>query len=325
MEAPETAETSGYLLAQARKAGFSVKDEKLRRWQRRGLLPPVQRHGLGRGRGTESLYPAGSAKQLVALCAQVKKRRVLRDAAWAIWWENYPVSEAWIRERLEQYLILPEELRAVWNSEESEKSADPVELIERWAQTKKRLPQPLGRIRRSLRQNRFITFLIFLLQVVAGIRPLFSSDEEDGDSEVTNKGFAIKDAQEAETDLEAISKALDPTKLRSALDSASFEEICEARDEVREPLSLVHETFGKIADALGIASDRFPVNALDPSNPTSAANVILVWLPLRGNRQARRVYEIVVPLLREIAKGTLEMAEALKRFDQLAAEDPPND
>ena len=40
---------------------------QLERWRQGGYVPSTERHGLGRGRGTKSWYPAGTAVQVVAL------------------------------------------------------------------------------------------------------------------------------------------------------------------------------------------------------------------------------------------------------------------
>ena len=40
---------------------------QLERWRQGGYIPSAERHGLGRGRGTKSSYPAGTAVQVVAL------------------------------------------------------------------------------------------------------------------------------------------------------------------------------------------------------------------------------------------------------------------
>src|SRR5438445_768462 len=62
------AERADDLIALAKASGFHVTKTQLARWHRAGLLPrPVRRQGLGRGKGTISIYPAGTGTQLLAL------------------------------------------------------------------------------------------------------------------------------------------------------------------------------------------------------------------------------------------------------------------
>src|SRR5260370_42014632 len=61
----ETAET---LITSMQAHGFTVTRPELARWHRAGLLPRPERHSLGRGRGMISIYPHGTADQLLALC-----------------------------------------------------------------------------------------------------------------------------------------------------------------------------------------------------------------------------------------------------------------
>jgi hypothetical protein len=320
VEAPEATETSGFLLAQARKAGFSVKAEKLRRWQRRGLLPRVQRHGLGRARGTESVYPAGSAKQLVALCAQLKKRRVLRDAAWAIWWEGYWVEKGWVVDRLVRQLAYIQLFFTAWAGDENDTSGDLLEQLVHQSQAK-RLPTPMGNIRRSLGQEAYSIFVVLLSRVV-GEDLLVLSDLER-EPEIMADSLGSKDRRETETDLQAASKTIDFPRLRDALVAATFEDLCEARDEMRGVLNNAYPIIADILDAVGLSRIALFSKALDPSNSSTAANAVLVWLRLRRSPTARRAYEVAAPLLHQVANRELSIIGAMKRFDQIAAEKPP--
>jgi hypothetical protein len=86
------------LRAFAAAAGYSVTKEQLARWHRAGLLPrPETRHRVGE-RGTESLYPPGTAVQLVVLCQLHATDHRLGHVGFRLWWAGFTVEASVIRE-----------------------------------------------------------------------------------------------------------------------------------------------------------------------------------------------------------------------------------
>ena len=73
------------LLAAGRRAGFRVSESQLHRYQQRGIIPPPRQVPLGRGKGTRTVYPPGTAEHFIALCRQLKKERSFTTAAWVLW------------------------------------------------------------------------------------------------------------------------------------------------------------------------------------------------------------------------------------------------
>lgn len=72
--------------------GIAVSRSQIRRWQKDGLLPRSRRRPLGRGRGTESLFPASGVDQL-AFLAQLRPRCATLDhLAWHAWLQRFPVT-----------------------------------------------------------------------------------------------------------------------------------------------------------------------------------------------------------------------------------------
>ena len=262
------------------------------------------------------------AKQLVALCIQIKKRRVLRDAAWAIWWDGYWVEKNWILRRLVTQLARIEPFFLAWVGDERETSEDPVEQLVSQTQ-EKRLPAPLGTIRRSLGQEAFTTFMVLLSRAFGGDLPVLSDLE--GEPEIVAKGFGSDEARASEVNLQAASKALNFHRLRDALAAVTIEELCEARDEVRDVLNDCYRVLADILKAVGLSRIALFSRALDPSAPANAANALLVWLPLRRNPRARRLYELGSPLFHQVANGEMSLTEAFERYDQLVSEDSRND
>lgn len=120
-------------------AAAQVTRDQLRRYQREGLIPRPRQVGLGRGRGTRVLYPAGSTKQLLALRALLKIPYSFAVAMWQLWWEGFDVGEAQFRELLVSELDVLcgalQETEHLSNQELASKSADVIHLPDE-AQTK---------------------------------------------------------------------------------------------------------------------------------------------------------------------------------------------
>lgn len=87
------AEPAELLLATAKSKGFTLSPAQVARWHRVGLLRRPRQQSLGRGRGTETIYPAGSTTQLLALCEQRMKKRSLKVVGWNLWLQGFPVAE----------------------------------------------------------------------------------------------------------------------------------------------------------------------------------------------------------------------------------------
>lgn len=82
------------LLHHAAEHGFSVTKRQLVRWHQGGLLPRPMQRSMGRGKGTRTVYPPGTAEQLVALC-QIQARTRSRDrVGFLLWWRGYDVDRA---------------------------------------------------------------------------------------------------------------------------------------------------------------------------------------------------------------------------------------
>src|SRR5258707_10332904 len=93
-------ESRDEVIQRALVVGYTVSPAQLARWHRAGLLPRPRQQALGRGRGTETFYPPGSALQVVAICQIKDEERRLERIAFRLWWEGFPVEMAVIREQL---------------------------------------------------------------------------------------------------------------------------------------------------------------------------------------------------------------------------------
>lgn len=84
--------TESEVIAYARSEGVRVTRDRLKRWRKAGVFPPVERRGLGRGRGTATLYPPGAERWAVDLGRALEEKRSLPEAAWRLWLKGYPLA-----------------------------------------------------------------------------------------------------------------------------------------------------------------------------------------------------------------------------------------
>lgn len=88
------------LIKSAASLGYAITAAQLARWHRAGLLPRPNQRSLGRGRGTETVYPAGTSVQLVALCHMREGERRLDRLAFGLWWDGFTVDPDVIKDLL---------------------------------------------------------------------------------------------------------------------------------------------------------------------------------------------------------------------------------
>ena len=101
MAVADDRESREHVIAYASGLGYPVTPAQLARWHRAGLLPRPSQRPLGRGRGTMTTYPLGTAAQVVALCQIRDDERRLDRVAFRLWWAGFTVDLAVIREQLQ--------------------------------------------------------------------------------------------------------------------------------------------------------------------------------------------------------------------------------
>jgi hypothetical protein len=294
-------ETVEHLLAAAQEAGFEVTRDQLHRWQREGVLPRPRQRGLGRGRGTEVLYPPGSARQLVALCEQLQSKRSLIDASWVLWWNGYWVSEARIRDLFDAKAVVLQRLRL------KQQQGDLAPAIDKLGRG--RLPHSVLRaMRRRTGADPFPGVLQSLLELGLGTFTGFT----DGGVESMAKSFGFPDSSGLEERLGATSPAYDPGRLHEVLEASSLEDLEAARDEMRALLGSLGglmalmklEISRELARAIAMALRRLPLEA--------GLHLVLLWLSARRSPKMRQMHSTVLSMVRDVAKGVLSPAEALE-------------
>lgn len=97
-------ETRDEVIQRASALGYDVSAAQLARWHRAGLLPRPRQRALGRGRGTETVYPPDTSVQVVAICQVKDDERRLERVAFRLWWEGFAVDLGVIRGQLAEIM-----------------------------------------------------------------------------------------------------------------------------------------------------------------------------------------------------------------------------
>ncbi len=268
-------ETAEELIALAKARGFRVSKTQLARWHRAGLLPSPRQEGLGRGRGTQSVYAPGTGKQLVALLEIRADERRLVFVAWKLWWAGYDTPTKVVRALLSQVADRWERfLRTVVTKEgPSKRGLDFLERVETARLTDKTLRQ----WRRRVGKRRFSTFVLLMLQLVSAT---FKDWRDQDDPKIFSRGLGLPPADQLANELawlldaasqEKVSQLLRPGAFREALEKSSDEALIRERDQARLLLSSV----SLVGLGLGVFSDLYS------TDPWPQIAFLLVWLVLR--------------------------------------------
>ncbi|MDE2200871.1 MAG: hypothetical protein KGJ41_17815 [Rhodospirillales bacterium] len=186
------AETAEYLMARVTEADLSASAAQVARWHRVGLLPQPRQQSLGRGRGTQTVYPPGTARQLIALIQLHRRYRYLDDVGWRLWWHGFSVSEPhWlghlrhaasrfddIRAKARQALALLED--------DDDQVADAVLANLETAAVDSSVPKFVKHLRKRVGRRNFASLLRFLMMVVDGSfgSPPDATDDPDKEQDL---------------------------------------------------------------------------------------------------------------------------------------------
>lgn len=85
--------TPKQLIAELGRRGYPVTDRKIRDWRDKGLLPPLERHGNGQGRGTRFCWNNEEViNQAIAAYELLSRRARTTDAILGLWFIGYPME-----------------------------------------------------------------------------------------------------------------------------------------------------------------------------------------------------------------------------------------
>ncbi len=318
--------SSGDLVALVLESGLKVSKTQLARWHRAGLIPlPVGRRFLGRPRGSVTVYPPGTGRQLLELLRIHSKERRLPFVAWRLWWARYDVS---LPKRIRPFL---DRVLSAW--EKAASSARPTGSAKRLG-TARLAETALRKARKRVGSRRFPEFLETVLKVVSGEFEGWSQADE---SALFEKGLGLRRARidrvsglppwlqgDAAEALGSLSSLLQPDQLRNALNSATDQDLLAARDELRSVLSLFRSV-ALIAEAVfGRGAFGFAVfRDLDAAKPPSQAFFMLIWLVLRKRPPFADGLELLTqwePTLTAsvpLYEGLLQLAAEVPAFSDL--------
>jgi hypothetical protein len=96
----DSPESRDQIIGYASSLRYIISAAQLARWHRAGLLPRPRQRPLGRGRGTETIYPPGTSVQVVALCQIKAEEHRLDRVAFRLWWEGFAIEPDIIRNLL---------------------------------------------------------------------------------------------------------------------------------------------------------------------------------------------------------------------------------
>src|SRR5215217_901657 len=197
----ETGITREELLALPEAHGYDdFTEHKLTRWRHEGLIQRPEQRSLGRGHGTETIYPPDTREQLLALCAIHANERRLDYVAWHLWWAGYDVSSEPVRRFIASVV-------AEWDKQ-AQKLIDPKtgELSESgWdlvdEAISKRLTKPLSWMRKGVGKQWFDTFVRVVLEALLGSFEGFPDEPKKGnlqDNEryIVRKGLRLEQADD---------------------------------------------------------------------------------------------------------------------------------
>lgn len=159
----DTRETLQEVLERASEAGFDVSERQLKRWRDEGLVPSPEKVGLGRGKGTVSLYPEGTGERLVAVARALDDQGTLGAAGLKLWMQGADLTE-YVRDLLLQiwadHVETTDKLLRAYDSGLTE------EPVKSWVQ-RERLRR-FGWIRKAVGKQEFGTVVYYVLAAMAG-------------------------------------------------------------------------------------------------------------------------------------------------------------
>ena len=241
VEHSEVWENADDLCRVAADAGFDINRDTLRRFHRAGVINrPEQRH-LG-ARGSQTLYPPGTAAVLLEACELHRTERRLDRVAWILWWRGLTPTGLVARKRLEEFARSLNEVVRAYVGETGDLSAEARRELDRAATM--RLPKPLGRIRRRVKSGPFGDVMKSLMLVAGGQTATMNTEELEQLEHAMGMDRARTDVLgtigrpwldgDVRDDMAAIGDIASPAGLANVLAMVSDAEIDAARDEVKE-------------------------------------------------------------------------------------------
>jgi hypothetical protein len=177
-------EETQWILEQAAFRGFKISRRQLSEWHRRGLVPRPRQVGLGRRKGSHSLYPAGTLNQVLACAHLMLQMSRTEDVGWALWVLGYIVDEQYWRKPLSEAHQRFQETRSI-SAEPNEPGddsppilSDRIESLVDEISNLPTVPQRLSIARRRLRHENLRQLFGVVISTLIGS---FQHQENDPD------------------------------------------------------------------------------------------------------------------------------------------------
>jgi hypothetical protein len=290
----------------ARARGHKVSRAQLARWHRAGLLPQPRQRSLGKGHGTQSIYPPGTGTQLLALCALRARERRLRYIAWGLWWQGYAIPMRGVRMILNEVTLPWKRHRRTLVEPGGDLTERAWDLIDE-SRTGRLQDTRVRRARKRIGRERFPTLVRIALEVLAGTfsaqdsAAITATEEDVNDDAIVEKGLGLDRARtdrigDAKPWLQQGTTQILATASRLFRRHPPDEVIAKATDEAlleaRDLMRLLSAFLGTLRNAsralepiLGRGAFGFgPVAATvgDMSKPSVQAQLLVAWLVLRA-------------------------------------------
>jgi hypothetical protein len=302
-------EPADWIVEQAQQQGVTLSRRKLADWHRVGLIPKPDREFLGGPDGSESTYPGGTLRQVIACSNSMKQFGSVERVGWELWMRGFPVAERLWRDPLRQaHEMFRQFLSVVTNSDDDDlESTGPEqsEAADRIIETVGELPETplrLGVARRRLRREGFKEFLAIVVSSAIGAFTI--SEGETGEATdpthilsrllgvtpgrhkaaVTPSPVLSVTGRALAENLEAMAQFLPQIASSISPDTITESELSSAREELT---FLAHSYLSVRQNEARIAPGSTPDLALlrqlfERLGPEEQASLLLIWLAVRG-------------------------------------------
>ena len=292
-------------------AGLPTTKDQLRRWHRAGLLPQPRVVHLGRGKGTESWYPASAYAQAQAIHRALGLDRDFKAVGWQLWLWGFDVPDRYLRDVLANAAQSADEALAYVgqflipqdrSDAEDEAAAHAFDLFLDQLYDAKTDIILFKHLRHALRRDRLKALMIEVCRIGLGQFDSFSAKPElyDPDriiqSQLFDLAMGVRAARQNVIDgrrpwldgdigpiLARVSDLLGSGSMTDMLAEMSDAEILAGKNEVVAIANIVRvlldaslRMFGE--DALGYAR---LVQLLQKTKPDELATVLLCWFKIR--------------------------------------------
>lgn len=293
-------ETADELITRMQAHQFMVTKTELARWHRAGLLPRPERRSLGRGYGMVSVYPPGTADQLLALYTFHQLEKRLPYVAWRLWWAGYDIPMSYARQFLEEAVDIWHQ--AIGELQDLQKHPEMMaEQIDRTRIMRFHF-KPLTQARKRVGRKNFPSIVNILVRIASGTFEGYTIDPETGtdarERAIVEKVFGLRrarteriagakpwlageDISEAFKLCSALLRVHPPGK---ALETAQESDLLTARDETRSFLAFMESLSTTLDSLLGRGALGFSVytDVIRALGPRDQAMMLLFWMMFRS-------------------------------------------